>query len=138
VTSGQINWQSASAFDGPGESPGFTLWRDFMRWQRGLNAKLRPHGLTQPQFAILAVCGWLGRDGRHTTQQDVATFLGLDRMLVSQIASRLERQGLIDRQVSSGDQRAKCITLTRQGTTVLERALPVVESFDAAFFRDRT
>ncbi|MCA3513405.1 MAG: MarR family transcriptional regulator [Rhodobacter sp.] len=109
-----------------------------MRWQRGLNAKLRPHGLTQPQFAILAVCGWLGRDGRHTTQQDVATFLGLDRMLVSQIASRLERQGLIDRQVSSGDQRAKCITLTRQGTTVLERALPVVESFDAAFFRDRT
>ncbi len=137
MTPPHIDWRAASAFAEPRESPGFNLWHGFMRWQRGLNSRLRPLGLTQPQFAILAVCGWLGRDGQDATQQDIASFLDLDRMLISQIATRLERQGLIERSAFAGDLRAKRITLTPMGCDVLVQALPVVEAFDREFFTDR-
>lgn len=105
-----------------------------MRWQRGLNAALRPLGLTQPQFAILAVCGWMTQDGQDITQQGVADFVGLDRMHVSQVAKRLEEYGLIERHAARTDQRAKIIRLTKKGQELLNRAMPLVEQFDRAYF----
>lgn len=125
-----MDWDSAAAFKGPQDSPGFTLWRDFMRWQRELNAELKPLGLTQPQFAVLAVIGWLTREGEEITQGDIVAFVGMDRMHISQIASRLEVNGLITRTASKADQRAKRVALTEVGQAVLTRALPIVEAFD--------
>lgn len=87
-----------SVFAGPNDSPGFRLWRDFLDWQRQLNARLKPLGLTQPQFAILAVSGWLTREGEPITQHGIASFTGMDRMHISQIISRLEKDGLIEKQ----------------------------------------
>ncbi|EKE43950.1 hypothetical protein OCGS_1931 [Oceaniovalibus guishaninsula JLT2003] len=123
-----------SSFPGPQDSPGFTLWRDFTRWQRSLNAALKPLDLTQPRFAVLAVCGWLTRDGRDITQQDVVDFLGMDRMHISQIASRLDRDGLILRRASRTDLRAKVLRITPAGHDTLARAMPLVETHDRAFF----
>lgn len=137
MSEGLRNWASISGFAGPSESPGFVLWRDFMRWQRELNSRLRPLGLTQPQFAILAVCGWLTRDDREVTQQDIAAFLEFDRMHVSQIVTRLEKTGLILRRVAEGDLRAKQVTLSARGQDVLRRAMPIVEEFDRTFFATR-
>ena len=105
-----------------------------MGWQRGLNAALRPLGLTQPQFAILAVCGWMTHDGQEITQQGVADFVGLDRMHVSHHPKRLEADGLIERQASRSDQRAKKIVLSGKGHDLLAKAMPVVEQFDRAYF----
>jgi len=132
MTSEQPEWQSE--FAGPQDSPGFSLWRNFMGWQRGLNAALRPLDLTQPQFAILAVCGWMTHDGQEITQQGVADFVGLDRMHVSQVAKRLEEDGLIERQPLHSDQRAKKIVVTGKGHELLAKAMPVVEQFDRAYF----
>lgn len=132
MTAEQTVWQSD--FEGPQDSPGFSLWRNFMRWQRGLNAALRPLGLTQPQYAILAVCGWMTHDGQEVTQQGVADFVGLDRMHVSQVAKRLEEDGLIERHASKFDQRAKKIVLTGKGFDLLAKAMPVVEGFDRMHF----
>lgn len=128
------DWKDISAFSGPEESPGFVLWRDFMRWQRELNTILRPVGLTQPQFAVLAVCGWMTREADCITQSDVVQFLGLDKMHISQITSKLEKNGLLRRIAADSDQRAKQILLTDKGTTVLQQALPLVEAFDKTFF----
>lgn len=127
-------WDNISAFAEPRHSPGFVLWREFMRWQRELNARLKPLELTQPQFAILAVCGWLTRDGQEVTQQDVVDFLGMDRMHISQIATRLEGDGLIERKTATTDSRAKAIVVTTKGQERLSRAVPLVEAFDQAFF----
>jgi MarR family transcriptional regulator, organic hydroperoxide resistance regulator len=127
----------ASAYAEPNSSPGFMLWRDFMRWQRELNAILRPIGLTQPQFAALAVCGWLTRTSPDVTQQEVIDLLALDRMHVSQLLGRLEKDGLIQRHAASTDQRAKLIGLTSRGRDTLARALPLVETFDRAFFANQ-
>ncbi|MFV0490305.1 MAG: MarR family winged helix-turn-helix transcriptional regulator [Pseudorhodobacter sp.] len=127
-------WRAFSVFPGPEASPGFVLWRNFMRWQRELNARLRPLGLTQPQFAVLAVCGWLTRDGQEITQQGIVDFLGLDRMHISQIATRLEKHSLIERKVTTADLRAKTVLLTPKGKQLLALAMPLVEEFDKAFF----
>ncbi len=134
MSAGQVDWKSVSAFPEPRKSPGFVFWRDFMRWQRELNTRLRPLGLTQPQFAILAVCGWLTRTAQDVTQQAVADFLELDRMHVSQIMTRLERNGMIERRASTSDLRAKQAVLTAEGEALLARAMPLVEAFDRAFF----
>jgi DNA-binding MarR family transcriptional regulator len=113
------------------------LWHEFILWQRGLNARLKPFGLTQPQFAILAVCGWMTREGRAATQRDVVDLIAMDRMHVSQIATRLERDGLIERSASEADQRSKRVRLTPMGHERLTGAMPVVEAYDQEFFAVR-
>ncbi|HDS1816706.1 TPA: winged helix-turn-helix transcriptional regulator [Pseudomonas putida] len=127
------NW-SGSAYVGPSNSPGFRLWREFLDWQRQLNALLKPMGLTQPQFAILAVCGWLTRDCAQITQHGIANFTGMDRMHISQIVSRLEKDGLIEKRTDPQDQRANLLSLSEAGHHQLRIAMPVVEAFDRAFF----
>lgn len=134
MSAAQVDWNSISVFPVPRESPGFLLWRNFMRWQRELNNRLRPLGLTQPQFAILAVCGWLTRNAQEVTQQEVADFLELDRMHISQILTRLEQNGLIERLATTTDLRTKQIRLTTVGDGLLVRAMPIVEEFDRTFF----
>ncbi|WP_397603269.1 MarR family winged helix-turn-helix transcriptional regulator [Sphingorhabdus sp.] len=124
---------NTSAFRAPDQSPGFRLWRDFLDWQRSLNAVLRPLGLTQPQFAILAVCGWLSRNDGFTTQQQVGLLTNMDRMHISQIVSRLERDRLLKRNTGDSDSRVKKITLTAAGEVKLRAALPLVEKHDRDF-----
>ncbi|MCE5988458.1 MarR family transcriptional regulator [Pseudomonas sp. 5FOS] len=125
---------SGSAYSGPSSSPGFRLWREFLDWQRQLNALLNPLGLTQPQFAILAVCGWLTRNSEQITQQGIARFTGMDRMHISQIVSRLEKDGLVEKRIDPQDHRANLLSLSKEGLARLRIAMPVVEAFDTAFF----
>jgi DNA-binding MarR family transcriptional regulator len=105
-----------------------------MRWQRGLNAKLGPLGLTQPQFALLAAAGWLSSNGTDPPQQEIAEFLALDRMHVSQIVSRLEANGLVSRHTSATNARVKLVGLTEAGWERLRQAVPLVEIYDRGFF----
>lgn len=133
----KTRWSVVSKYRAPNESPGFRLWQGFMNWQRQLNAYLKQFGLTQPQFAILAVCGWMTRDDRLIVQHDVVSFTGMDRMHISQIVSRLERDGLLERQPSMDDHRSKIVKLTASGSDKLARVLPGVEKFDLEFFEHR-
>lgn len=105
-----------------------------MTWQRGVNAVLAPHDITQPQFAILATCAWMTRDQSCQTQQDIADFLRMDRMHISQIINRMERKGLIARTASSKDKRAKIVQLTEAGHLKLQATIHLVEDFDKEFF----
>lgn len=129
-----MDWSKLSDFTGPQASPGFQFWVRFMAWQRGLNHNLRPLSLTQPQFALLATIGWKTKDGSNLSQQQLADFLHLDRMLVSQIISRLDRDGLVTRQLSPDDRRRKGLRLTPLGVEKIKAALPLVEGFDRSFF----
>lgn len=61
---------------GPGESPGFLLWRVTLRWQRLMTEALRPLGLTHVQFVLLASSWWLSRDGQAPNQLAIATHAG--------------------------------------------------------------
>ena len=131
-----VNWQKYSTFEKPQHSPGFRLWQTFLTWQRELNLVLQPLGLTQPQFSLLAVVGWLTRDRTAIKQQDIADFMRMERMHVSQVVRKLEKIGYVERSASVEDGRVQLIQLTQSGICKLEEALPLVEATDAKFFSE--
>ena len=112
------------------------MWRNFLAWQRSINAVLRPYGLTQTQFSLLAVIGWLTRSGEAVNQQDIAEFSGMQKMNISRVLTGLESAGLISRSATSQDARAKRIVLTPEGSRKLGETLPLVEAADETFFSD--
>lgn len=129
-------WGRLSRFAGPLDSPGFVFWRDFMRWQRELNALLKPHGLTQPQFAVLACCAWMTRDVDAVPQAKLVEALGLDKMHVSQVVGRLEDAGLLLRLASDEDLRVKRLSVSKKAKGLLALCFPIVEAHDASFFAE--
>jgi len=136
LNSSAASWARLSRFAGPLQSPGFVLWRDFMRWQRELNGLLKPYGLTQPQFAVLACCAWMTREADAVPQTKLVETLGLDKMHVSQVVARLEDAGLLLRQVSGEDLRVKHLSVSEKAQELLAKCFPIVEGHDAAFFAE--
>ena len=137
----RLDWGLASRYaDDPSRSPGLQLWRQFLRWQRSVNSLLAPLRITQSQFSILASASWLATrsDGGEVSQQDIADFAGMERMMVSQLVRRLERDGWLSRRPSHHDGRALSLHVTPKGEACLARALPLVEAHDAEFFGAET
>lgn len=131
-----IDWKAVSRHEGPWVSSGFKLWHQFMIWQKRLNIVLKPHGLTQPRFSILAAIGWMTKDHQTINQQDVADFTSMDRMHISQIVRALARDGLIERAASSEDRRSIDLSLSVEGAQKLAICLPLVEEEDTQFFNE--
>jgi MarR family transcriptional regulator, lower aerobic nicotinate degradation pathway regulator len=67
-------------------------------------------------FAVLAALEEYG----ELSQADLGRRLGLDRNEVSGIATRLERDGYIDRQADPANRRRNVVTLTDSGRRYLE------------------
>ncbi|WP_421735359.1 MarR family winged helix-turn-helix transcriptional regulator [Cellulomonas sp.] len=119
---------------GPAESPGFLLWHATLRWQREMTATLAPLGLTHVQFVLLACTWWLESHGGAPHQVDVAAQAGTDPKMTSDVIARLEAKGLVRREASASDARAKVVTVTDAGATLARQAIAAVEATDAAFF----
>ena len=82
------------------------------------------HDLTPLQFAVLQT---LVNDGA----QDQVTLGGataMDRTSIALLVRNLEQRGLLKREKSSRDQRAKIVTITAAGRKLLKTALPAVEA----------
>jgi len=107
-----------------------------MRWQRELNGLLKPYGLTQPQFAVLACCAWMTREADAVSQTKLVETLGLDKMHVSQVVGRLEDAGLLLRQGSGEDRRVKQLSVSEKAQELLAKCFPIVEGHDADFFAE--
>jgi MarR family transcriptional regulator, organic hydroperoxide resistance regulator len=118
---------------GPGESPGFLLWKVSNAWQRRQRAALQPLGLTHSQFVLLATATWFGRT-ETLTQVRLAELTGVDVMTTSQVLRTLEAAKLIERDAHPDDPRAKTIAVTARGRELARRAIVVVEATDEAFF----
>ncbi len=122
-----------SRFSGPGDSPGFLLWKVSNTWQRRQRAALQPLGLTHSQFVLLAVVVWFGAS-EALTQARVAELSGADPMTTSQVVRALEAAGLVERRDHPEDPRAKALVATRAGRDKARAATRVVEEVDRAFF----
>jgi len=120
-------------FAGPGDSPGFLLWKISNAWQRRQREALLPFELTHAQFVLLATATWHS-DSETLTQARLAELSGVDPMTTSQIVRILESAGLLERHVHPADPRAKSITTTSAGREKARAALLVVEKTDSAFF----
>ena len=116
------------------DSSGFLLWQVTALWQRQVSRALRPHDLTQVQFAILASLLWLTRREADVTQARLAAHARLDVTMTSQVLRTLEARRLLDRRAHPSDTRAKVLRLTAAGPALALQAVPDVEAADAAFF----
>ncbi|AXF86134.1 putative HTH-type transcriptional regulator [Ephemeroptericola cinctiostellae] len=115
-------------------STGFLLWQVHAIWQRQITAALRPHELTQVQFALLASLLWLMQREENITQIRLARHAKLDVMMTSQVLRALQARGLLERREHPTDTRAKVVGLTEAGIAKAMAVIPVVEQIDAQFF----
>jgi len=83
-------------------------------------------GLTQRQFAVLEAVSH--RSG--LTQTDLVRATGIDRSTLADLVSRMTTKGLLDRERSTLDARAKAVRLSAAGQAALEAARPRVEAAD--------
>jgi DNA-binding MarR family transcriptional regulator len=119
----------------PEDSPGFLLWHVTLRWQRTMVAALAPLDLTHVQFVLLATTWWLNSRGEDPNQLGLARQAGTDGKMTSEVLRKLEAKGLIVRTVDTADTRARRLRVTSLGAELAVRALAVVETADAGFFR---
>lgn len=85
-----------------------------------------PGGLTQRQFAVLEAVSH--RSG--LTQTDLVRATGIDRSTLADLVSRMTVKGLLDRERSTIDARAKAVSLSAAGQAALDAARPKVEAAD--------
>lgn len=128
-----VNFNEISVHPSAEQSPGFLLWRVSTLWRKAIEAALKPLGLTHPQFVVLATTGWLTRTGKMASQAEIGRQAALDPNTISQILCGLQAKGLIERSHNI-DERSKYPILTATGAESLAKAMPAVESADAAFF----
>lgn len=91
-------------------------------------AALGANGLTQRQFAVLAVLA--EQDG--VSQSDLVVRTGIDRSTLAEMVARMEAKGLTQRTKSTIDSRANSVTLTASGRAIYVDALPKLAEVDAA------
>jgi DNA-binding MarR family transcriptional regulator len=77
-------------------------------------------GLTPVQYSALqTVCNQPGID-----QKTLAATIGYDTSTIAGVIDRLEARGLVERQVSPHDRRARQLTPTADGTRTLAAVVP--------------
>lgn len=85
-----------------------------------------PDGPTQRQFAVLEAVSH--RSG--LTQTDLVRATGIDRSTLADLVSRMTTRGLLEREISAVDARAKAVSLSPAGQAALDAARPKVEAAD--------
>ena len=79
--------------------------------------------LTSVQFAALDALG----SNQGVDQARLADLVAKDRATTGAVVDRLEQKGLVSRNVSKLDERARVLTLTPEGSALLAMVSPVVE-----------
>lgn len=79
------------------------------------------HGLKTGQFQVLAELR--GRDPMPMTASDLARAIVLTSGGMTPVLDQLEERGLINRQIDPEDRRARRITITEKGRSVVVRAM---------------
>ncbi len=83
-------------------------------------------GLTQRQFAVLEAAA----QKAGQTQTDLVKATGIDRSTLADLVSRMTTKGLLERERSTLDARAKAVRVSEAGMAILEAARPCVEAAD--------
>lgn len=82
--------------------------------------------VTQRQYTILAAVA----ESEGPSQNDLVRATGIDRSTLADLVARMIAAGLLARERSAEDGRAKVVTLTEQGHSVLTEIRPAVAAAD--------
>src|SRR5271163_1647043 len=88
------------------------------QWRRAVDRRLQPFGLTEATWLPLI---HLARAPAPMRQKDLAASLVLDGSTVVRLLDALEAAGLIERREESADRRAKTITVTTRGMSIIDQ-----------------
>src|SRR5580704_3113740 len=88
------------------------------QWRRAVDRHLQPFGLTEATWLPLI---HLARAAVPMRQKDLAASLVLDGSSVVRLLDALETAGLIERREECADRRAKIITVTSRGLSIIDR-----------------
>jgi MarR family transcriptional regulator for hemolysin len=88
------------------------------QWRREVDRRLQPFGLTEATWLPLV---HLARAPAPMRQKDLAASLVLDGSTVVRLLDALETSGLIERHEESADRRAKTITVTARGMSIIDQ-----------------
>lgn len=94
------------------------LFRLSRRWDAKLDDRLRVTGYGRAAWATLF---WLSRRPGGVTQRELAEQIGVEMSTLTRQLDQLEAAGLVVRQTSPDDRRAKRVTLTDSAAPLLER-----------------
>lgn len=109
------------------DSPSHLLHRA-QQFAAELFAGLYDKHVTLRQFVVLAAV----HDHRGGTQADLVRATGIDRSTLNEMIGRMEKKGLLVREKSAADGRAKSVKLTGRGRTRLVEATPHARAADRA------
>jgi len=96
------------------------LARTFTRMARKLDQALETHGLSVPQFDVLATLGF----EQGITQQELAQRLLVTKGNICGMIDRMEASGWVERRPDPEDRRANRLFLTEVGRRLLDRVFP--------------
>src|ERR1700744_5844107 len=100
------------------ESFGSLIALTARQWRRAVDRRLQPFGLTEATWLPLI---HLARAPSPPRQKDLAASLVLDGSSVVRLLDALETAGLIERREETGDRRAKTITVTGRGLSIVDQ-----------------
>lgn len=103
------------------------LWRTILEVFRNVTTTIDDRlqdtaALSSPDFSVLVVLS--EADNRTLRLRDLCGELGWDRSRTSHQVTRMEKRGLVAKQVSPGDARGILVTITADGLSRLAAAAP--------------
>ncbi len=103
------------------------------RWRRVIDGELRPLGFSQATWRTLF---FVSRAGGQIRQKDLAVDIGIEGPSLVHLLDSLEDSGLIRREVSEADRRAKLVNLTNTGKTEMRRIETILNSVRGSLLQD--
>lgn len=108
------------------ESPSHLMHRALQLALDIYSEELGSDGPTQRQFAVMEAVSV--KEG--LTQTDLVKATGIDRSTLADLVARMTTKGLLTRERSTLDARAKAVRLSAEGQALLDAARPKVEAAD--------
>jgi DNA-binding MarR family transcriptional regulator len=115
-------------------TPGHLISLAARGFARLSEARLKPLGFGVGHLPVLIAL----RDGRASTQRDLARFAKIGQPPMAQMLARMERDGLIHRTPDPADGRSRRITLTKVAEARLPDAIAVLLQGNREVLRDFT
>ena len=96
------------------------LLRTYTKVQQRMSHVFRSHGLTSPQYDVLATL----HHGEGLMQQELAARLLVTKGNICGVLDRLEAAQWIERRPDPDDRRTNCIYLTEAGRSIFAEVVP--------------
>lgn len=90
-----------------------------------------PDAVSQRQYAVLAAVA----ADEGLTQSALVKVTGIDRSTLAELVARMIGKGLLERERSAADARAKAVRLTEAGRKAMQAAAPRAAEADAALLK---